>query len=118
MSIAQGTYQFGVCVGTSMEEWHSKGKSGTNYRVGISRQIVGQFGETQDVVEAIDINQDDFERITQQAKMLKGKPVYIQVIASAHARDHRNTNHKHRAPKGSNLFPFNPASAVPAAKVG
>src|SRR3569832_1866216 len=105
MSIAQGTYQFGICVGTSSEEWHSNGKSGTNYRLGISRQIIGQFGETQDVVDAIDINKDDFERVSQQAKMLKGKPVYIQVIASSHAGGRSGAFLKLRAPGGGGRGP-------------
>ena len=116
MSIAQGTYLFGLCVGTSSDTWQSNGKSGINFRLGISRQVIGQFGETQDVIDAIDINKDDFERVSQQAKVLKGKPVYIQVIVSAQAGGRSGAFVKLRAPKGSNLFPFvAPAQAVKAA---
>src|SRR3569832_1935021 len=124
MSIVFGLFFFGICVGFLSEEWHCNVKSGMNYRLGISRQIIGQFGETQDVVDAIDINKDDFERVSQQAKMLKGKPVYIQVIASSHAGGRSGAFLKLRAPKGSNLFPFNADafasknSAVQPAKVG
>ena len=107
MSIEQGTYQFGICIGTTSEDWERNGKSGTNYRLGISRQLIGQFGETQDIVDAIDINKDDFIKISAQANALRDKPVYIQVIFSAQAGGRNGAFLKARAPKGANLFPFN-----------
>lgn len=115
MNITTGMFLFGKCLGVSQETWESKGKSGTNYRLGISRILLGQYGEETEQTENVDITKDDFEHIAKQAAMLKGKLCVIQVIPSAHVGGRNGAFLKLRAPKGASLYPWNAKPAVAGA---
>jgi len=103
--MTQGTWMVGTCVGVTQEPW--KNGQGMNYRLGLSRTMIGHYGEETIVTESIDINKDDYQRIAQQAAALKGRDVYVQVVCDVGTGGRNGGWLKRYAPKGSNLFPFN-----------
>jgi hypothetical protein len=113
----QGFFVLGKCVGFAAEQWARNGKSGTNYRLGISREYEGHFGQVETDTMQIDVAQDIAQKIEKQVAMLKGQPVAIRVIPSAKVGGKNGAWLSLFAPKDSDLIPqtgLTASSARPA----
>lgn len=101
----EGIFVMGRCVGFLAEPWSRNGKSGTNYRLGISRTYADRWGtEVTDVMQ-VDCAQDGAEKFGKQAAMLKDQPVAIRVFPIAKTGGRTGAFFTLFAPKESDLIP-------------
>lgn len=110
----EGVFVMGICIGVVSESWQRNGRSGVNWRLGISRTYSDKWGQEMTEVTQVDVAGDAVEKIQKQAQMLKGKPVLIRVVPLAKVGGRNGAFITLFAPSDSDLI-LQPL-AVPALK--
>lgn len=124
MSKAQleGVYVMGSCVGVVSEAWARNGKSGINWRLGVSRTYADKWGQETTEVIQVDIAAEGVEKLQKQALQLKGKPCMIRVFPIAKVGGRNGAFFTLFAPAESDLLPqpgaAPMASVAPSAPAG
>lgn len=116
MTVYQGAYLMGTCVGFAEEAWARNGKSGVNYRVGISRTYQDKYGNP--VTETIDadVANDAVAKIRNQVAMLRGQPVMVRFVPIAKVGGRSGAFVTYFIPNDADLIPqqaTKPASDIP-----
>lgn len=115
----EGVYVMGVCVGVVSESWARNGKSGVNWRLGLSRTYADKWGQETTEVIQVDIAADGVEKLQRQANMLKGKACMIRVFPIAKVGGRNGAFITLFAPAESDLLPQpNAAPIAPTVPAG
>lgn len=102
-----GLVLFGICLGAES----SVNGNFTNYRLGISCETRGQYGEAIFATVDVDLFEDDYIHIKNQAASLKGKDCYIPITKEAIATNKNGKTGffmKIRAVRGARLSAYDP----------
>lgn len=113
MSIIEGVYVMGTCVGYSETPWKND-DSRMNRTIGISRTFTDKWDQTVTDIVEVEVPADGAEKFKKQAAMLKGKAVMLRVIPMAKAGGRNGAFLKLFAPKESDLLPQAPQAPVAA----
>ncbi len=81
----KGVYIVGTLKGYSESEWgEENGKHGVNRRIGVTiREYQNDWGETEEVVQTIDVSEEKSRVVKEQVERMKGKLIQVAVVFKA-----------------------------------
>lgn len=105
MSNLQGFFFHGTCVGFAQEPWSRNGKSGINYRLGISRTYNDKYGNPVTETTDLDVASDAVPKISKQVEALRGQPVLVRFVPVAKVGGRSGAFVTYFVPGDSELIP-------------